>query len=69
MNCGVCGNACTAGHLCMSGTCTNFWGAGLRACSGTCTNTKTDSNLRRLCNGREWGLRREQGVHRGSVRG
>jgi len=42
-HCGSCGNACTAGLSCVSGTCTLTCPAGQVACGGACVDPQTDA--------------------------
>jgi hypothetical protein len=42
LNCGACGNPCTGGRSCSSGTC--VCPAGQTFCAGACVDTKTDVN-------------------------
>lgn len=42
LNCGACGNACSAGEVCSAGVCTPTCGAGLVNCSGVCRDLGTD---------------------------
>jgi hypothetical protein len=42
MNCGACGNACTADRTCTNGVCTINCAPGTVSCNGSCTNTSND---------------------------
>src|SRR5207244_6959055 len=42
-NCGTCGNGCTGGKTCISGSCLTVCPAGQQLCSGVCKDTKSDS--------------------------
>ena len=42
LNCGTCGNACSAGNVCSGGTCALSCQAGLTSCTGSCRDLQTD---------------------------
>src|SRR5579883_1162373 len=43
MNCGKCGNVCSAGQVCSAGACASMCGSGSTQCGQSCVNTMNDN--------------------------